>query len=113
MRYIAYGLAIFAAVLTIATNSYAQRVQMERKLEEQKIPQRQVQPYGSRELEKKEQTQKIIDNINRLRDAVPSSEEGLELHHGHHQHCQQGGLRDVECGGGGDLRVPEEGAESK
>jgi hypothetical protein len=95
MRYIAYGLAIFAAVLTVATNSYAQRVQMERKLEEEKIQHQQVQPGRSRELEKNEQAQKIIDYSNSLRDAVPSSEEPErpELH-GHTHHCH---LNDIKC----------------
>ncbi len=102
MRYIAYGLAILAAVLTVATSSYAQRVRMEPKFQEEKVPQRKVQPDGFRGPEQKEQ--KAIEPMRELDLPEPHT-------HIHQQHCQQG--RDVECGGGGDLRELEEGAESK
>jgi hypothetical protein len=62
-RLIAAGslfLCVVVAGLLIATYSYAQRVRIERKFEEEKFQQRQVQPDGLRE-RKREETQRALD----------------------------------------------------
>jgi hypothetical protein len=62
----------------------AERGANKRKLEEEKVPQRKVQPDGLRE-GKKEQTQKAIDSTTDV-DAMPSSGEHEHIEpHCHHK----------------------------